>query len=386
MVTIAGNGMGGYTFEGVQVDVESFDVIVCDRNFTEEGEHILKLEYADAKAYLLEHYADQNILYVVTGSPLFFSAATLIVKALPSESVRFVDNTSSLGYLLTHLKIAQTKVGVLSLHGRSTIDLGVMLAKRYTFLLCDAQTPKRLVEAFRFLPDDAVSITIGYKLGYDDEVIAPAALGEIEERFDVNAPYVLLIERRFEPRSSISKDSDLMTERGMITKRYKRHFALNALELEPHHVFWDVGAGSGSCAIDAYKRYGVKTVLFEKQSQRCAYIRQSLQEHFVIGAVLHEGEAEKLFEDEPSTPDRICLGGGGQAVMARLGYLYGRLADGGIIVIHAVTLVNLTQMVQVLEREQIPYEAISFSLTTYKGSLKLMEPERQLFQIKVVKR
>jgi len=42
-------------------------------------------------------------------------------------------------------------------------------------------------------------------------------------------------------------------------------------------------------------------------------------------------------------------------------------------------------MVTVLDSAEIPYEVISLSLTTYKGNLKLVEPERQLFQIKVRK-
>ncbi len=40
-------------------------------------------------------------------------------------------------------------------------------------------------------------------------------------------------------------------------------------------------------------------------------------------------------------------------------------------------------MVTVLDSAEISYEVISLSLTTYKGNLKLVEPERQLFQIKV---
>jgi len=53
------------------------------------------------------------------------------------------------------------------------------------------------------------------------------------------------------------------------------------------------------------------------------------------------------------------------------------------MVISAITLKNLSQMVTVLDSAEIPYEVISLSLTTYRGNLKLVEPERQLFQIKV---
>jgi len=72
-------------------------------------------------------------------------------------------------------------------------------------------------------------------------------------------------------------------------------------------------------------------------------------------------------------------------VIARLPYLYERLSESGVMLINAITLKNLTQMIMVLNEAKIEYKVISLSLTTYKGKLDLIEPERQLFQIKVVK-
>ena len=84
MVTIIGNGMGEYNFSNITLDVDAFDVVVCDANFQEEGEKIKKLSFRDAKEYILENYEKQNILYVVTGSPFFFSAGTLLAKKNPT--------------------------------------------------------------------------------------------------------------------------------------------------------------------------------------------------------------------------------------------------------------------------------------------------------------
>jgi precorrin-6Y C5,15-methyltransferase (decarboxylating) len=42
-------------------------------------------------------------------------------------------------------------------------------------------------------------------------------------------------------------------------------------------------------------------------------------------------------------------------------------------------------MISVLNEAGIEYKVISLSLTTYKGKLDLIEPERQLFQIKIIK-
>ncbi|GEM_PF-567070 len=386
MLTITGNGMGDYTFDNLTIEIERFDRVICDTNFKEEGVNLLKLSYKEAKSYIIEQYQREDILYVVTGSPLFYSAGILIAKQLPQDEVTLIDNTSSKAYLLTKLLIGDTEVETLSLHGRTHLDLERFLTNRYTFVLCDKESIFKLKEATRYLKAEDIAVTIGYKLGYPDEVIEQINLFDYSWRaFDLTQPYVLLIERRFTPPSAVSEDSAFATERGMITKQYKRHLSLQHLDLAPNQLLWDVGAGSGSCAIEAYKRYSVRTILLEKQSQRCDYIRQNLTSHFVCDTTLLEGSAEELFESLEEDPDRIFVGGGGTQVIARLPYLYERLKAEGILLINAITLKNLTQMISVLNEAKIAYKVISLSLTTYKGALDLIEPERQLFQIRVEK-
>ena len=386
MLTITGNGMGDYTFDNLTVDIDDFDTVVCDSHFKESAPHIKKLGYREAREYILDHYAQENILYVVTGSPLFFSAGILIAKRLPRDKVRLISNTSSKDYLLEKLLISEMEVESLSLHGRDSIDLRRFLSSRYTFVLCDKESIDRLKEATRYLTPEDIEVTIGYMLGYSDEVIEQINLFDYSWRaFDLTQPYVILIERLYKPLAVVSEDSAFATERGMITKQYKRHLSLQHLDLEPNQLLWDVGAGSGSCAIEAYKRYRVRTILFEKQPQRCDYIRQNLTTHKVCDTLLLEGDAQRLFETVEGVPDRIFVGGGGEQVIARLPYLYDRLSDCGVMLINAITLKNLTQMISVLNQAKIEYRVISLSLTTYKGALDLIEPERQLFQIRIMK-
>ena len=95
--------MGAYDFKNVPLDVAAYDVVVCDKNFKEEGTNIKKLSFREAKEYILEHYESKNILYVVTGSPFFFSAGMLLAKKIPSQFVKVIDNTSSLRYMQSKL-------------------------------------------------------------------------------------------------------------------------------------------------------------------------------------------------------------------------------------------------------------------------------------------
>ncbi|WP_457746410.1 bifunctional cobalt-precorrin-7 (C(5))-methyltransferase/cobalt-precorrin-6B (C(15))-methyltransferase [Sulfurimonas sp.] len=386
MVTIAGNGMGGYDFSNLSLDISKYERVLCDVNFEDDAPNLLKLKYKDVKNYILEHYEKENILYVVTGSPLFFSAGVLIAKQLPKDMVKIIDNTSSKFYMLSRFCIAESDIDVFSLHGRSEIDLTKCLSNRYTFVLCDKESIERLKEAFSYLEPHDIEVHIGYKLGYADEVIEQINIFDYSYRaFDLTQPYVLLIKRNFTPLPNISSEESIEHENGMITKSYKRHISLQNLELQPNMLLWDIGAGSGSVSIDGYKRYKVKTILFEKNLKRSAMIKNSLTKHKVIATKLYEGEASELYKKEKSTPERIFVGGGGEKVIAELPYLYERLAEGGILVANFVTLTNLTQAITVLKEASIEFEVKSISLTTYKMKLLMPEPERVMHQIVVKK-
>lgn len=385
MVTIIGNGMGDYDFSNISLDLKSFDVIVCDKNFKEKASNILKFSYKEAKEYLLENCTKQNILYVVTGSPLFFSAATILGKQLPSNEVNLIDNTSSKSYLLSKLMINETDVGVISIHGRTNIDLTEFLNKTYTFVVCDDKSIKRLNVALKYFKQEDITTTIGYKLGYEDEIIEEINLFDISSKYDLSQPFVLLIKREFNASHGVSDDIEFETERGMITKKYKRHLSLQNLDLEPNQLLWDIGAGSGSCGIEAYSRYKVKTLFFEKNETRVDFILNNLSRHHVADSQLFIGEACDYFETCEQNPQRIFVGGGGEKVISKLPYLYERLDKNGILLINAITLKHLSLMINILNEHKIEYETHSISLTTYKGKLDLVEPERQLFQIKIYK-
>ncbi|MCV6606685.1 MAG: SAM-dependent methyltransferase, partial [Campylobacterales bacterium] len=168
MVTIIGNGVGDYDFSRIELDLSSFDKVVCYKDFKEDRENVLKLDYKETKKYLLDNGKDLNILYVVTGSPLFFSAGTLIGKALEKENIpyKIIDNQSSKSYILSHFGISESNCGVLSLHGRERVDLCELLAKEYTFVLCDEKSIGKLREVFCYLEPKDLRVYLGYKLGF----------------------------------------------------------------------------------------------------------------------------------------------------------------------------------------------------------------------------
>jgi precorrin-6Y C5,15-methyltransferase (decarboxylating) len=386
MVTIIGNGMGEYSFENLDIDLSTYDKILCDVNFKEDGAKILKAKFRDIKEYILENYDKENILYVITGSPVFFSAGALLASKLPRDKVKIINNTSSKDYMMEKLFIAEANIESISLHGRKYIDLSKFLTNTYTFILCDKDSCERVKEALYYIDASDIEVTIGYKLGYEDEVIEQIDIKSFSfNAYDLSQPYVLLIKKLFKTKA-ISEDSDFFTQRGMITKRYKRGLSLQNLDLEPNQLLWDIGAGSGSCGIEAYKRYKTRTIFFEKNEERTPNIEENLKAHHVVDTKLYVGEAQEIFVNLEENPQRIFVGGGGDEVIKKLPYLYERLDENGVMIISAITLKHLNSMLTTLNEAKIEYEVFSLSLTTYKGKLDLVEPERQLFQLKVIKK
>lgn len=386
MVTIIGSGMGEHSLERLNIDFLSFDRVLCDISYKESYPNLLKLRFNEIKEYIFSNYERENILYVVGGSPLFFSAGTLIANRLPKEMVKIINNVSTKEYMMQKFCIGFEEIEAISLHGRKHIDLSKFLTNTYTLVLCDKESLDKIRRALAFIEPQTVEITIGYKLGYKDEIIEQIALNDVlDAKFNLEEPYVILIKRLFAPQRSICEDGEFETERGMITKKYKRHFSLQNLDLLPNQIMWDIGAGSGSCGIEAYKRYKSRVVFFEKNRARVENIKKNLQNHFVVDARLCEGNAVDFFESLEENPQRIFVGGGGEEIIEKLSYLYDRLERGGVMLINIVSLKHLSQIILTLDKNDMEYEVISFNYTTHKDRLKLIEPQRELFQIKVVK-
>ena len=385
MVTIAGSGMGGYNFNNINLDFSKYEMIFCDQNYESDLPNVTKGSFKVVKEEILKNL-DKEILYIVSGSPTFFSGAILILSALKKQNIKYkvIDNTSSLNYMLAHEGVSLVKTGIITLHGKSNIDLESFLVKDYTFVICDEHTPNLIKDATKFLDDDDFSITLGERFGYEDESLTTTTLDKMLEN-PPKMPFSLLLKRNFKTLPNISSEDTIEHENGMITKSYKRHISLQNLDLQPNMLMWDIGAGSGSVSIDGYKRYKIKTLMFEKNTKRADMIKNSLKKHKIINTALHVGEASELYKQEKSTPQRIFVGGGGDKVISELDYLYERLEDGGLMVANFVTLQHLTTAITVLKQANIEFEVKSVSLTSYKMSLLMPEPERVMHQIIVKK-
>ncbi|PZQ88752.1 MAG: precorrin-6Y C5,15-methyltransferase (decarboxylating) subunit CbiT [Leifsonia xyli] len=143
------------------------------------------------------------------------------------------------------------------------------------------------------------------------------------------------------PRSPGLPD-DAFNHDGQITKREIRAITLSSLAPRPGDLLWDVGAGSGSVAIewllaDASNR----AVAVEAQAERAGRARLNARVLGATGLIIVVGKAPEALEGlEP--PDAVFVGGGfSSAVFDRS---FRALKPGGRFVANAVTLETQAQM------------------------------------------
>ena len=115
---------------------------------------------------------------------------------------------------------------------------------------------------------------------------------------------------------------------GMITKSDVRAVVLGKLALPPAGVVWDVGAGSGSVAVEcAGLSRGLRVIAVERDTEQAQRVRANATKHGVRVEVV-EGDAPAVLGGL-ADPDRAFVGGGGLDV---LDAVLDRVASGGRVV------------------------------------------------------
>jgi len=124
---------------------------------------------------------------------------------------------------------------------------------------------------------------------------------------------------------------------GQLTKRHVRAVTLAALAPTPGAVLWDVGAGSGSVAIEWLRAEpSARAFAIERREDRAARVRANASRLGVPQLEVVPGSAPEALCELPG-PDAIFIGGGltSAGVIQRCWY---SLRPGGRIVANAVTI------------------------------------------------
>lgn len=131
--------------------------------------------------------------------------------------------------------------------------------------------------------------------------------------------------------------------RGLITKSEARAVSLYKLGLRRSGIVWDVGAGSGSVALEAavIASHG-KVYAVERDAECLEMLRENVAQLGPDNVVVVAGEAPNALDALPA-PDCVFVGGGGKRLADILGSVAARLKPGGRIVVNLVSVERVAQ-------------------------------------------
>jgi precorrin-6Y C5,15-methyltransferase (decarboxylating) CbiT subunit len=98
----------------------------------------------------------------------------------------------------------------------------------------------------------------------------------------------------------------------MVTKAEVRALALARLGPRPGVLVWDVGAGSGSVAVEC-ARLGAAVIAVDRDPAQCARVATNADRH-QVGIRVVSGAAPQVLDGLPD-PDAVFVGGGGTDVV-----------------------------------------------------------------------
>ncbi|MFG2124729.1 precorrin-6y C5,15-methyltransferase (decarboxylating) subunit CbiE [Streptomyces sp. NPDC048710] len=201
---------------------------------------------------------------------------------------------------------AHPKVAVLTGPGAGPAELGAALGDGRVLVVASALGDPEHERVERVTPAEAAARDWGTAVSVVLCLDGTRALGGLRTVAGVPA----------QPDRWALDESDFAHRDSMITKFEVRALALARLGPRLGDLVWDVGAGSGSVAVEC-ARLGAAVVAVEKTPDGVERIHANARAHGVDVRVVHGSAPAAL--DELDDPDAVFVGGGGRELSAVVG-------------------------------------------------------------------
>lgn len=327
---------------------------------------------------ILKNVDTSNIVVLASGDPLFFGIGTFLVKKLGAKNVKVYPNVSSVVKAFSKIKASWHDAHFLSLHGKRSDDISVLFSGKNKFgILTDKKKdPAWIANRIIDKNESGFSMCVLEKLGSKQEKIS-----WFDDLSDVGKnkflyPNIVILKRKIlSPDSSDSRqirigmeDQSFFCEKGLITKSEIRSIVLSKLNFVTNdHVFWDLGAGSGSVSIEASSIISNGLIYaVEKNAKRITLINKNISKFNVSNIIVVHTELPSGLNKLP-VPDRIFIGGGGRDLAKITKKAVSKLSLNGIIVVNTILIQSLESVFSIMEQEGLNPKAISVQISKTKN-------------------
>jgi precorrin-6Y C5,15-methyltransferase (decarboxylating) len=298
----------------------------------------------------------KRLAIVAGGDPLFYGVARYLCDRLGKENFEVLPHVSSMQLAFARIKETWEEAYLTNLqtHPLETVLDRIRTAETIGLFPSDKEGPAEIARTLLARGLDYFRMYVCENLGGPDERVAQGELRDLQDMEFAPLNVVILKRKAGRPdrpatasrfRLFGNPDEVFAQSRpksGLITQMEVRCLALAEMAIQPASVVWDIGAGSGSVAIEAARLSDPGPVYAIEQDAADFHLILANAETFGVRN-LHavHGIAPEVFADLPS-PDAIFVGGTGHEVARLLESAWKALRPGGQMVVNVATLESLS--------------------------------------------
>ena len=265
----------------------------------------------------------ETTVVLVSGDCGFYSVSKSIISDFSEiYNIEIINGISSIQYFSSKLLVSYDDAKIISLHGRDNLIVPFVAYNKKLFALTGGAIKAHDVcKILCRLGLSSIKIWVGEKLSFPDErIMSGTALSLSNEVFGNLS--VMYIENDFASNPHISiKDEEFIRGNSPMTKEEVRYLSLQKLAIEKTDIVYDIGAGTGSVAVEmARKAFEGVVYAIEKKEEACSLIEKNRSKHGAYNLEIINATAPEGFNELP-VPNKAFIGGSSGNIDKILNYL-----------------------------------------------------------------
>lgn len=390
-IYLIGMGMGNTPTLRAKQLIEKADAFIGTKRIVENINMDKSIFVSYKPDEIKEYLADKDfntVCILLSGDTGFYSGAKRLVEALAEYDVELVAGISSVSYFFSRLNKSWENTKLLSLHGKSANV--IMYVKSYEsvfVLLNDGNDIKDLCEKLCLYNMGDVVLHVGENLSYENEKITTFAARDIN-KYSFTSLCVVLFENLRACNKALCSINDNEFIRGSVpmTKSEVRTISISKLELNENSVLYDIGAGTGSVAVEsALKLLNGKVYAIEKDNEAIELINKNKIKFGVDNLEIVSGTAPQVLENL-SVPTHAFIGGSCGNLIEIIDLLFEKNNNINIVV-NAIALNTLSELMNIISEKNLRADIICVNVSKNKlvGNYQLMQGQNPVYIVKIDK-
>ncbi len=406
IIGIGDDGLEGLTKQAL-ARLESADLLVGPSSLLDKCNHFSAVKEVvgadlDRMVRLIQEERYASVVILASGDPLFYGTARFLCDKLGKDRFEVVPHVSSMQLAFARVKESWDEAYLTNLATQS-IDRfieRVRSAEKVGVFTTESLSPNVVAEALLARGFDYFHAYVCENLGSPDERVTRGTLAEIAKQTFSNLNVMILVRQAGVPdrvaglqgKRLFGNPDELFLQsrpkRGLLTPSEVRSIALAEMQLTTDSIVWDVGAGSGSVAIEAAQIASSGMVYgIEMDAEDYSLLVENAKRFGVSNLKPILGEAPGAWKNLPD-PDSVFVGGTGRAVCELVSEAWARLRQGGCLIASVASIENAAAL-QTLLHDQLNVEPlvwmIQLSRANYQLGRSRLEAVNPTFLIKAIR-